>query len=60
MVTNGFIAKSSYVSTQIEFKINNLINPNIAMTTDSFVIQTMTASNVLYNSISSGVTYTKP
>lgn len=58
-ITNGFLTKTSYVSSQVEFKISNLINPNVATTTDSFSIQTMTSGLVLYNSISSGVTYTK-
>jgi hypothetical protein len=57
-VTNGFVTKS-YVSTQIEFKISNLINPSTAITTDSFVIQMLSSTGILSSSISSGVTYTK-
>ena len=58
-VTNGFVSKTSYVSSQVEFKISNLANPSEAMTTDSFVIQMLSAGGDLYSSISSGVTYTK-
>lgn len=57
-VTNGFATKS-YVSSQVEFKISNLINPSTAMTTDSFVIQMLSSAGSLYSSVSSGVTYTK-
>lgn len=58
-VSNGFLTKTSYVSSQVEFKLGSLINPSTAITTDSFVIRTATAGGVLYNSISSGVSYTK-
>jgi hypothetical protein len=58
-ISSGFISKSTYVSSQIQFKISNLINPSTAITTSSFVIETQDSSGNLYNSISSGVTYTK-
>lgn len=58
-VTSGFLSKTSYVQSQVEFRISNMINPSTAITTDSFVIQTLTSSLTLYDSISSGVTYTE-
>ena len=50
-ISNGFLTKTSYVSSQVEFMLNNLVNPDTGVTTDSFIIQTMTSSGVLYNSI---------
>lgn len=58
-VSNGFLAKTSYVSSQVELKISNLINPSTATTTDSFTIQTTTTGGILFTSLSSGVVYTK-
>lgn len=58
-VTNGFVTSSSYVQSQVEFRISSLINPSDAGTTDSFVIKTMTSASVLYDQISTGITYTK-
>lgn len=58
-VSNGFAASASYVASQVEFKISNLINPATALTTDSFEITTQTATGVQYAAVSSGVTVTK-
>jgi hypothetical protein len=58
-VSSGFLLSTSYPSSLIQFKISPLTNPSSAKTTDSFVFQTQTSAGVLYDSISSGVTYTK-
>lgn len=58
-ISNGFLTKSSYVSSEVQFKISNMINPSTAMTTDSFGIETTTSSGELIDALYSGITYTK-
>jgi hypothetical protein len=58
-IIDGFISKSTYVPSQIELKISNLINPNVAMTTDSFGITTQKTDGTVYDSIFTGVEVTK-
>lgn len=58
-LTDGFLTRAVYESSQIEFKITSIINPSEAITTSTFSIITENASGVVYNSKTSGITYTK-
>ena len=58
-VSDGFATEATYIQSQVEFKISSLTNPASATTTDSFTIQTLTSSLVLYDEISNDLVYSK-
>ncbi|CAG9333908.1 unnamed protein product [Blepharisma stoltei] len=45
-ITQGF--KSAYTSGVVAFKINNIINPSLAVETDSFLIETYSSESFSY------------
>lgn len=58
-ITNGFVTQTSYPASQISVKIDGLVNPSTALTTESFIIETKDASGASIDYVGTGVTYTK-
>lgn len=58
-VTKGFEISATYPQSLISFKINGLVNPKTALTTQSFTIETKDSAGISIDYIGTGITYTK-
>ena len=58
-ITRGFLTQTSYAAGPISFKISGLKNPETALTTRSFTIETKDRDGVSIDYVGTGVTYTK-
>jgi hypothetical protein len=58
-VSNGFIVSTTYAASTISFKLQGLVNPSTALTTESFTIETKDSSGFSIDYVDTGVSYTK-